>query len=77
MACVFIGFVSNKYPLFAFFQDLVRIETSAKLDERCNKTGPSRLVAGPDSRPRVTVEVLRENQMVAQLASVWKFLQVP
>src|SRR4029453_1114000 len=47
------------------FQNRLRAEPPEDVHERRHETGPSRLVAGPEARPVVAVEVLVEEDQVA------------
>jgi hypothetical protein len=60
-------------PLLARIEELHGVEASEELDERRHETGPSRLVTGPDRSPRISMEILGENQMIAPVRVALKF----
>src|SRR5688572_11966731 len=57
------------------FKDTFRVDSSKEVHERCDQAGPSRLVAGAEPRPVVSMEVLIEQDQVAPVRIVLELLR--
>src|SRR5271166_5817629 len=59
-----LGFALRKGTCFPGIQKLLRVETAEKFDQLCDHAGPTCLVAGPESRAVIAVEVLVEQDVI-------------
>ena len=59
------------------FKHLLWIEVAVKLDELPDRPRPTRLMAGPQARPVVSVEVLVEQQVIPPVGIGLELLRTP
>src|SRR5271165_6596202 len=70
-----LGFAFRKGTCFPGIQKLLRVETTEKLDQLCDHTGPTGLMAGPEARAVIAVEVLVEKDVILPLGIGLEFLR--
>src|SRR5215470_11895904 len=61
----------------AFLEHLLRIEHSEQLDQLCHHSCPSCLVARPEPRPAIPMEVLVEEDLVPPVRIALELLRAP
>src|SRR5258708_33399220 len=69
------GLALRKGTCFPGIQKLLRVETTEKLDQLCDHAGPTGLMAGPEARAVVAVEVLVEQDVILPLGIGLEFLR--
>src|SRR5271165_2650679 len=70
-----LGFALRKGTCFPGIQKLLRVETTEKLDQLCDYAGPTGLMAGPEARAVIAVEVLVEQDVIL-VATIAPFVRL-
>src|SRR5208283_2145934 len=70
-----LGFALRKGTCFPGIQKLLRVETTETLAPLCDHASPTGLMAGPEARAVIAVEVLVEQDVILPLGIGLEFLR--